>query len=252
MLRGRLRGLVSVSVGLLLLPGCYGPEPQVDKIRTRELAMQDAGRKVTLVEQAVKRERRHPNPAQRYAREAARVAGTEVMRIGGTRTGAGVSLIVRVHGVATAVDASGRSMNEPFDLPVCYAISVEQDAMDDRVDEVSCPDGSPLTISVDPELPGSAEDDLRRALSTGGAVTEQAVRAAVDGLDLEPLVNRQVAAVGGVVGVALRASQYDCLLARVEGGRVEVWRPSRVQLAPGELSCTADTAVAGHGRRPPH
>ncbi|WP_229401717.1 hypothetical protein [Micromonospora okii] len=252
MLLGRSRGLAVASVALLLLPGCSGPEPQVDTARSRELAMQDAGRKVALVEQAVKRGRRKPSPARRYAREAARVTGTEVLRTDDTRTDGGVSLVVRVHGVTPAVDTSGRAMARTFDLPVCYEIIVAVDAMDDRVDEVSCPTGPPLTVSLDPELPGSVEDDLRRALPTGAAATEQAVRAAVDGLDLEPLVARQVAAAGGVVGVALRASQYVCLLARVAGGRVEVWRPSRVQLAPGELSCTADVAVAGLGRRPPH
>ncbi|MEO3780286.1 helix-turn-helix domain-containing protein [Micromonospora sp. B11E3] len=116
---------------------------------------------------------------------------------------------------------------------------------------VSCPEGPPRAVRP-VEIPGSTQDDLRRVLSGHAAPTEQGVRAALAGLDLDPLIIQQVAAVDGVVGVALRGSQYDCLLARVDGERAEVWRPSRVQLAPGELSCTADVAARGLGQRPPH
>ncbi|MFG1951769.1 hypothetical protein [Micromonospora sp. NPDC048830] len=116
---------------------------------------------------------------------------------------------------------------------------------------MSCPEGPPLAVRP-VDIPASAEDELRRALSGHAAPTEQGVRAALAGMDLDPLFAQQVTAAGGVVGVALRGSQYDCLLARVDGERVEVWRPSRVQLAPGELSCTADVAARGLGQRPPH
>jgi hypothetical protein len=45
--------------------------------------------------------------------------------------------------------------------------------------------------------------------------------------------------------VALRASQYDCVVARVAApGDVTLWRPSHTQLAPGELSCSAGLAFS--------
>ncbi|MGC5022506.1 hypothetical protein [Micromonospora sp. DT47] len=79
------------------------------------------------------------------------------------------------------------------------------------------------------------------------------VGAVLDGLALDPRVRRDVATAGGHVGLALRADRRGaCLLARVVGDRVEVWSPSAVQLQPGELSRTGETAAASQGQRSPH
>ncbi len=48
---------------------------------------------------------------------------------------------------------------------------------------------------------------------------------------------------GADIGVALwEPDTRDCLLGARIGGKVLVWRPSRVQLQPGELSCDPGAA----------
>ncbi|MCM0676050.1 hypothetical protein NCC78_15320 [Micromonospora phytophila] len=244
-------------VVLIPLAGCFQWNGWMDAtppppVPVHERAADDARQKLLRVEQSI--EPRPPHDVYRYARSAARVDGTEVMRIGGARLDGkdGTSLVIRVRGVAPVHDDQGRATGEILTLPFCFQLSWGTDVTDDRVDEVPCPGTSPVRVSTDPALPGDVDETLHARLPTGAAATEAAVRAVVDGIALEPGVRRDVATAGGTVGVALRASQYDCVLARVVGAKVEVWRPARVQLAPGELSCTADTAAAGMGRRPPH
>jgi hypothetical protein len=63
----------------------------------------------------------------------------------------------------------------------------------------------------------------------------------------------QVATDGPDIGVALAApDDHSCLLGARTDGKVLVWRPSRVQLQPGELTCGPGTALARQGTRPPH
>ena len=63
----------------------------------------------------------------------------------------------------------------------------------------------------------------------------------------------QVGADGTDIGVALAApDDHSCLLGARINGKVLVWRPSRVQLQPGELTCGPGTALARQGTRPPH
>jgi hypothetical protein len=71
-------------------------------------------------------------------------------------------------------------------------------------------------------------------------------------LKLDPAIRQDVAAQDGRVGVALRAAQYDCILARVTSTGAEIWRPSHTQLAPGELPCTADIALSSIFGKYPH
>ncbi|MFI6760804.1 hypothetical protein ACIBF5_16890 [Micromonospora sp. NPDC050417] len=56
----------------------------------------------------------------------------------------------------------------------------------------------------------------------------------------------------GMVGVSLRAAQYDCLLARVTTKGPTLWRPSHTQLAPGELPCSAGVTVSSEFGKYPH
>lgn len=186
----------------------------------------------------------------------------DVMKVDGTSKydGDGVVLILRVTGQAVqpAPAASNKDPEEVVPLispmtktvTICVRVVVDRSA-DAFRGEVECPTTEPLAIPKDPKLPPGIEESLRTALSAAGS-DEAAARKAVDGLVLPEGIRRDVAAAGGVVGVALRASQYDCVLGRFIGGAVQVWRPSRVQLAPGELGCTAQTAVAGSGQTPPH
>lgn len=68
---------------------------------------------------------------------------------------------------------------------------------------------------------------------------------------------QDVALRGTDVGVAYRAGDrstggIDCLLgSRVQGATL-VWRPSWEQVQPGELPCTAQTALDRQGVMPPH
>jgi hypothetical protein len=63
----------------------------------------------------------------------------------------------------------------------------------------------------------------------------------------------QVATDGTGIGVALAApDDHSCLLGARIDGKVLVWRPSRVQVQPGELTCGPGTALARQGTRPPH
>jgi hypothetical protein len=76
---------------------------------------------------------------------------------------------------------------------------------------------------------------------------------AVAGLSLDPAVRQDFATRDGIVGVALRAGQYDCIIARVTApGDVKLWRPSHTQLSPGELDCLAGLALGAEFNTSPH
>jgi hypothetical protein len=84
--------------------------------------------------------------------------------------------------------------------------------------------------------PARLEADLVAALVGDPQALPPDVTTAVDGTD---------------IGVSIRGDD-DCLLGARTAGRVEVWRPSAVQLQPGELSCDPWTALAAWGQDAPH
>ena len=213
----------------------------------QERAKEDARNKVKEVIDRIDRD--HGYKADGYAHSAAQVDGVEVMKTDGTmrNTGNGVSLVVRVHGIVQSSNKTG-----PLDLPVCFTFTYDRDKSGRPQDEIDCPTTPPLDIPKDPQLPGNIMDVLRTTLPSGPNATEASVRAVVDGLDLDPRIHVDVNTHYGAIGVALKASQYACVLARVTPEKVEVWSPSRVQLAPGELSCNGGTAAGGQGQTPPH
>jgi hypothetical protein len=103
----------------------------------------------------------------------------------------------------------------------------------------------------DPFLQG-VDERLQSALNLVGP-NEAAVRAAVAGLKLDPAIHQDFAVQDGAVGVALRASHYDCVVARVAApGDVTLWRPSHTRLAPGELDCSAGLALYGEFNTSPY
>ena len=104
------------------------------------------------------------------------------------------------------------------------------------------PANHPLPVAKVASLSG-VDDRLKSALRTAGP-DEVAIRAAIAGLKLDPAVTQEVTAQDGSVGVALRAAQYDCILARVTAKGAELWRPAHTQLAPGELPCAARIALS--------
>ncbi|MEU4479202.1 hypothetical protein AB0F68_14205 [Micromonospora sp. NPDC023966] len=190
----------------------------------------------------------HLYRAADYAHTAAQEPGVAVLTVTGeTHWQTGVTLVLRVAGHGQGVNSNGVVVEG--DVEVCFRLRLGPER-DSRDDDIDCPAGTPLPIRPDPSLSG-VDERLKHALAAAGP-DEAPVRAAVDGLGLDPAVHREVATAGGTVGVALRAAQYDCLLARVGAKGAETWRPSHTQLAPGELPCTAGTALGSQFGRHPH
>jgi hypothetical protein len=134
-----------------------------------------------------------------------------------------------------------------------------------------CPrDATPITpppTQPTPEIviPNGADEVVEQVLTAAaptpraedirGALIETLGRAAPDALPgrRTRLPAPQVATDGSDIGVALAApDDHGCLLGARIDGKVLVWRPSRVQVQPGELTCAPGTALARQGTRPPH
>lgn len=97
----------------------------------------------------------------------------------------------------------------------------------------AAPTAGDLNARVVAGLPESAVDP-----STGLTARQPAVETSVSGSD---------------IGVSLWALEgRNCVLGARISGKITVWRPSRVQLQPGELSCDPQTALQLAGVRPPH
>ncbi|APU16941.1 MULTISPECIES: hypothetical protein [Actinoalloteichus] len=141
----------------------------------------------------------------------------------------------------------------------CYElVFAGDDDEDGRALPVDCPaDAEPISyppLPPTPELPEEFADLLSDALAEAAereAVSEEQVRAVVDGLSTGEESTRDLAASDGAVGLAFRAGD-DCVLGRVAPGDSAVWTPARVQLQPGELNCSAGEALGMLGSRPPH
>ncbi|CCH16466.1 hypothetical protein [Micromonospora lupini] len=193
-------------------------------------------------------ERDHLYRAADYARTAAQEPDVAVLSVTGeTHWQTGVTLVLRVTGHGQGFRGNGHA--DKGDEVVCFRFKLgpKRDSRDDGVD---CPAGDPLPIQKDPTLDG-LDGRLKETLGAAGP-DEARIRKAVDAVGLDPAVRREFSTEGDTVGVALRASQYDCLLARVDASGAQTWRPSHIQLAPGELPCTAGTALSsqfGHGPR---
>jgi hypothetical protein len=130
---------------------------------------------------------------------------------------------------------------------------------------IDCPQGAtaivPTPLAPKPRtvIPAGYDAALARALEAlSGRPTPTEVSARViAGLptaDVDPstgLRDRQptveTALSGSDVGVSLWAMKSrDCVLGARISGAVSVWRPSRTQLQPGELTCDPQTALALH------
>ncbi|SCG42353.1 hypothetical protein [Micromonospora humi] len=236
--------LVPVALAPFLLAAWWAHRP--DEAPWHDDAVADATETVDRIEARFDRD--HLYKAEDYAHTAGQEESVAVLRVDGeTHWQTGVTLVLRVTGHGSGVDDWGARVEGTEE--VCFRLRLGPKD-DDRDDDVDCPAGEPLPVAKDPSLAG-LDDRLRRAL-TGAGPHESKVRAAVAGLKLDPAVRQEIAVEGARVGVALRASQYDCLLARVGPRGAETWRPSHVQLAPGELSCSAGLALSeqfGHRER---
>ncbi len=123
----------------------------------------------------------------------------------------------------------------------------------DTADEVDCPatDIDPARAPRPRPIPSRVDDRIERALRGRPDRVRQAL-AGLPGLDVQE--------VGGRIGVAVtRISGYDagrpvrdCVLGYRSGRDVEVWRPSAIQVAPGEATCDAAGALEPSLQAPPH
>lgn len=185
-----------------------------------------------------------------YLHSAGQHPDVQVLSVTGqTHWQTGVSLVLKVmgHGVARGFD---HVVLQQGDVPICFRLRLGP-KKDSRDDDIDCPAGAPLPVPKDPSLLG-VDGRLQSALNPVGP-HEAPVRAAVAGLKLDPAIHQDFAVQDGVVGVALRASQYDCIVARVAAvGDVTLWSPSHTQLAPGELNCSAGLALSSDFRTSPH
>jgi hypothetical protein len=158
-------------------------------------------------------------------------------------------VVVRVRGQGSS--GGGFFGGVPTPRPavvVCFEITVSYGNTD--VGEVDCPPGEPRTFRPPAELPDRALERLEERLPK--TVDLAAARRAVQALDLDDRIGQDVAEFHGVIGVALREGPGRCLFARVRAAGVEVWWPSRIQVMPGEGSCSAAEAAYGYAQRPPH
>jgi len=105
-------------------------------------------------------------------------------------------------------------------------------------------------------VPETADAALKRVLRSHDDAAE--VRAALARVDDFDGLYVEVAGVDGTLGVAVLGIEgyasgrrvNDCLRGRRDGKRVEVWRPSDIEVAPGEGGCDPRSrkpdAVASH------
>ncbi|WFE53592.1 hypothetical protein [Micromonospora sp. WMMD1155] len=209
-------------------------------------AVADAAEKVDRV--LFRFEYDHLYQADKYVHSASQDPDVAVLSVTGeTHWGTGVTLVLRVMGHGVEIGADGSVIGER-DEPICFRLQLGPED-DSRDDDIECPPGDPFEVTQDPSLDG-VDEQLESALR-GVSPDETAVRAAIDDLKLDPAITQEVTAQGGRVGVALRAAQYDCILARVTAKGAELWRPSHTQLAPGELPCAARIALSSmFGRNP--
>ncbi|MFG1841852.1 hypothetical protein ACGFH8_25895 [Micromonospora sp. NPDC049175] len=208
---------------------------------THDSAVADAAKKVDWVQSRFVAD--HLYQADKYVHAAGQHPDVAVLTVtGDTHWGTGVTLVLRVAGHGVEIGADGSVIDES-DEAICFRLRLGP-RDDRRDDDIECPPDDPIQVAEDPSLSG-VDERLKSALATVGP-DEAAVRAAIDGLKLDPAIRTEVTAEDGRVGVALRAAQYDCLLARVTGNGAELWRPARIQLAPGELSCDTRTSLSGY------
>ena len=159
----------------------------------------------------------------------------------------------------------GEFVTEPA-VTACYEAKFNYYGIMGSPRRMACPRGAtpitPPTVEPEPEIviPDGADELVEKVLTSASRPpdAEKVHAAVVEGLAKAAAAGREpplphVAVDGADVGVALwEPNGGGCLLGARVDGQVLVWRPSRVQLQPGELSCDPGTALARQGTRPPH
>lgn len=163
------------------------------------------------------------------------------------------------------LDGSTAGLIRTDPVTSCYRVTVGPYGVQGSPRRIHCPNhATPVHISAAPmsggpqaDIPGGADRllraDLRRLPTTAPRVAQlraDLVVALKRGRSAGPL-DVDAAADGVDIGVSVR-SDDECLLGARTAGEVKVWRPSAVQLQPGELTCNPRTALAGWGQDAPH
>lgn len=167
--------------------------------------------------------------------------------------------------VALEGSESGFVTVEP--VTACYEVEFSFYGVTGTPNRIGCPPGAepielpPAPASPTVVIPEQADAILEELLAGLPATpTPAELEALVTSSMPAPAVNPQTGLVdlppsaveaavdAGDVGVALwDADSRSCLLGARVDGQVAVWRPSRTQMMPGELSCDAHTALGLQG-----
>jgi hypothetical protein len=190
------------------------------------------------------------------AREAKRYGGVRILVA--RDTSAGREIVLAVTATSTHRTRFDLQFWPDADPPVyratrCYRWT--DDRAWDTADQVDCPAKREIDRSSGARprpIPVGADRAVARALR--GHPHRTGVQAALAGLDADVTeVDGTVAvAVAGVEGYDSGRPVNECLLGLRRGEAVHVWRPSSIQVAPGEMSCTAAAAFAPEMQHPPH
>jgi hypothetical protein len=191
-----------------------------------------------------------------YARAAAATRAGQDGRLAVIRVDAR-RIVLRVHLVAIVDDTAMFGHDEP-EVTTCYDVGVDVSGVGDP-ERVTCP-AAATPVALPPplphrEIPTGADAVVRTALRRTPRDAD-ALRAAVRKDLAAPasgaLAPEVLAATDGTdIGLSV-GGEGECLLGSRVAGRVLVWRPSRVQVQPGELSCDPSTALGREGITPPH
>ncbi|WP_051277401.1 hypothetical protein [Marmoricola sp. URHB0036] len=192
-----------------------------------------------------------------YARAAASTRAGQDGRLAVVQVGE-KHIVVRVH-LEAYDDTTSFSFVDRYEPEVftCYDFEVGVSGVS-APERRSCPAGAaPVHLPPPPpetEIPvgadGVVRSVLRHASSEADAVA--AVRRGLRPPTAGALAPEVRAAVHGAdIGISVRGDD-GCLLGSRVGGKALVWRPSWVQVQPGELSCDPATALGRLGIDPPH
>lgn len=174
-------------------------------------------------------------------------------------------LIFQVH-----LDASGTGLSSSDPVTACYEAQFSYYGVIGSPHRINCPAAAtaivPAPLAPRPHvvIPAGFDTTLAELLAVVSAKPEAAevISLVTGGLpapgvdpnsglqDLSPTV--EAAVNGADIGVSLRERDRQCLLGARIGGQVTVWRPTRVQMEPGELSCDPQTALHLAGIGQPH